>query len=441
MATLSVGDEVHVQLLGRDAAIEKDNEAAQRGIVGEVGLNELCPGISFGLGAAGIAIAGEVHEIQSIGLDAVEVNASGLAWGGAGFGEIFASDQGVNEAGFAHIGSPHHSQLREGRKLHLGWSKKSCLKGHKWLVHRKRWLTHCVRFGQEKQKYCNRPYCLVHERATTKIQGETMWMRKWLGVAVILSCAACARSNLTNPPDARPAFFSEMRYEEVASVHLRVTPQDVRGAVNLESEIWRRARETTIKQLAAQMLGRRLVVPLDTAAQKNQTAAVVTHLQDGNLMPAEEATGDVVQDFRGSLVVDLKQMPPGRVSGLETSGYMAGSLQRVYVLLPVRPMALPAYVTILKPQKVGGDNFYRVIAIGEIVELMDMVDSQGVSAALGNVEIVMADRETEVGDAAVLAMTSLTALAESPRSAENASPEVTVRPRPLPKVTEPGVKK
>ena len=104
----SIGDEVHVQRLGRDAAIEKYNEAAQCGVVGEVGLNEFGPGISLSLGAAGIAIAGEVHEIKSIGLDAVEVDASGLAWGGTGFGEIFAPGQGIDEAGFAHIGSTHH---------------------------------------------------------------------------------------------------------------------------------------------------------------------------------------------------------------------------------------------------------------------------------------------------------------------------------------------
>lgn len=268
--------------------------------------------------------------------------------------------------------------------------------------------------------------------------GESMGWRTVGIMVAMVALAACGRSAVRSMDGVSPLVAGQLRFEERASVTLRLSPQDLRGAVDQEAEIWRRARHAAVFKMATDLLVRRMVAPLP--ATTATVPDVVASTQKGRLTAErEQTTGDFVQTFRGQLTLDLTAPAVGRVVGLETRGYMAGSQQRVYATLPARPVSLPAYVAIFKPHDGAGEGMYRLGAIGEVVQLMETMD-RGRPVALGNVELLMADRETEEGDAAVLLTVAVEALEET--TAAPAPPtEVTVTPQRIPTITEPKVKK
>lgn len=233
--------------------------------------------------------------------------------------------------------------------------------------------------------------------------------------------------------------MSNLRHEEFVQVTVRVSPQELRGVVDQDAEIWRRGRQALVTKLATELLMRRMVLPIALSASTLGEAG--TYSQKGELVSAfEEATGDFVQSFQGSLVLDVGQTATGRVVGLETDGYMAGSQQRVYVALPVASLGVPAYVALFKAQPEAGEGWYRLGAIGEVTQTNEALMNGSIPAVLGNVEILMADRETAVGDLAVPLFVSVEAV-EQKLGTSAVPQEVVVRPHFMPMVTEPQIKK
>ncbi|WP_281749851.1 hypothetical protein [Thermodesulfomicrobium sp. WS] len=261
----------------------------------------------------------------------------------------------------------------------------------------------------------------------------------WCLVALLAACSSSPLQGKAVVSSASSSMESGLRHEATAQVTVRISPQELRGVVDQEAEIWRRGRQALIAKLATEFLMRRMVLPLPSSA--NTFGVMDAYTQKGAIAAVrEEATGDVVQSFQGSLTLDATQAAIGRVVGLETDGYMAGSQQRVYVALPGQSVSLPAYVAFLKEQSGAGEGWYRLGAIGELMQANEALMDGSIPAVLGNVEIIMADRETEVGDLAVLLFASVEALEQKPAAAA-ASDEVVVTPHFMPTVTEPKIKK
>ncbi len=249
---------------------------------------------------------------------------------------------------------------------------------------------------------------------------------------------ACTRSPVQTTGMPPSGMTPGLREEASASILLRLSPQDLRGAVDQEEEIWRRARQAAMFKMASDLLVRRMLVAMPSAPLRSME--VMTYTQKGRLKGEREAaTGDFVQSFRGHLQLDLSTLPLGRVVGLETRGYMVGSQQRMYATLPARPVSLPAYVAVFKPQEGVGLGMYRLGAIGEITQILDAAENN-TPVSLGNVEILVADRETEEGDLVVLLAVQLDAM-EDAVAAEASPAEVVVTPQRVPTVSEPKVKK
>ncbi|HCF06224.1 MAG TPA: hypothetical protein DEU72_08355 [Desulfomicrobiaceae bacterium] len=270
-----------------------------------------------------------------------------------------------------------------------------------------------------------------------------MRMGKILGLCLAALLAACSSAPMQGADGVSPAASSwmtpDLRHEESAQVTVRISPQELRGVVDRDAEIWRRGRQTVIAKLATDFLMRRMVLPITPSA--NTLGEMETYSQKGALTVApEEATGDFVQSFQGRLVLDVGAAAAGRVVGLETDGYMAGSQQRVYVALPVQSLGLPTYVALFKAQPEAGEGWYRLGAIGEVTQVNEAFMNGNIPAVLGNVEILMADRETEVGDVAIPLFASVEVV-EQNRGASAASDEVVVTPHFMPTVTEPKIKK
>ena len=106
--------ELQINLLGRDARVDEQEEAYQTLAARDVVLNHLLQLGRGLLAALGIAVAREVHQMP-LAVDAEMVDEHRLARRGGGHGQILSARQHIDKATLADIAAADKGIFRKGR--------------------------------------------------------------------------------------------------------------------------------------------------------------------------------------------------------------------------------------------------------------------------------------------------------------------------------------
>ena len=114
-----ISGQFHIRLLRGQAAVNKQEQGLKFPATGQVAVYKFPPFFTFALAAAGITVAGQIHQIIIQRGDPVKIEAARLARRGAYFGQFFASGQGVDQRRLAHIGTSGQGYLGQVKFFEL----------------------------------------------------------------------------------------------------------------------------------------------------------------------------------------------------------------------------------------------------------------------------------------------------------------------------------
>src|SRR5207302_6917748 len=104
---------MHLTILraGSSPHVEQDKDQPESIGALEVAAYELAPGTGYVFRNFGVAVAGEVDDIEAV-VDEIELNGLRLSGCLADAGHCLAFQNGVDEARFSDVGSTDHRELR-----------------------------------------------------------------------------------------------------------------------------------------------------------------------------------------------------------------------------------------------------------------------------------------------------------------------------------------
>jgi hypothetical protein len=103
-------------LRGRVAGVDQQEDHRQRGAIRDVAADELLPLLALRLRRLGVAVPGEVDQVEApspvaVGVDEVEVERGRLARLLAGLGDGLTPDEVVQQRGLADVRAAHDRDL------------------------------------------------------------------------------------------------------------------------------------------------------------------------------------------------------------------------------------------------------------------------------------------------------------------------------------------
>ena len=107
----------HIPVVGGGAnpavhQLDHQTEQIDVGVVGEIPVRQGGPLLLIGLGALGVAVAGQVHQEQLV-VHVVEVDSNGFTGSAADPRQRFSLEQGIDQRAFSHVGSAGEGDLRD----------------------------------------------------------------------------------------------------------------------------------------------------------------------------------------------------------------------------------------------------------------------------------------------------------------------------------------
>lgn len=238
-----------------------------------------------------------------------------------------------------------------------------------------------------------------------------------------------------------------LRVEESANVEMRFSEADLARFVDVQGEIWKAGRNAGLIKVFNQILNKDLIiVPTVGAIAPGELSG--SYRQQGALdMTGDAETGDVVQPFlvTARLVGDLSV--GGQIVSLEEGRYISGLHDISYAMLyQTVPSSVPSGVAIAEPVGELGSGFFRIIGVAVVKQLMqDTValpkQDGGATGTLCSLEIVVSDREVEVGDRVFLMDVDVAALDAAAAPLDGEPETVVVQPPQRDSVQEPKEKK
>jgi hypothetical protein len=249
-------------------------------------------------------------------------------------------------------------------------------------------------------------------------------------------------------PVSTTTTLEPLEIREMVKVDLLLSESDLGKYMDAEEGFWKEARKAGLIKLFNKILNRNIsLVPL--AGTTGIDGGYGFYSQTGVLdAQQDQETGDFAQSFVLSATFNNDLSVGGQIVSLEEGTYVAGSDQIAYAMLyQAVPQTLPAYVAIVEPIAEVGSNFYRLIGMAEVIQVTRTIfampkDQGGATGAMCSLEIVVSDREVEVGDRIFLMNLDVTALASDAIVTEDGEPEIVqVLPPHRDTVQEPKEKK
>ena len=236
---------------------------------------------------------------------------------------------------------------------------------------------------------------------------------------------------------------------EKTDVKVVLTEQEVANHEDMETAFWDRAMRKGMESLARKLLQKHILVK-GSIGQVPSPKNVYFFQKIGQVSPGKlPVTGDLTQDFSFELTFIPDWKIAGQIKKIEEDRYIAGSSDRVLmVLFDYYPLKLPAYFLIGRQTVEESNNLIRIIGFGKLTQALGPVAGVNInkkySGTLAQGQILETDQEILTGDLIFLVMVKAWAKPEAQLKKEELTTdtnEVVVEPRfveeePLPQETK-----
>ena len=259
-------------------------------------------------------------------------------------------------------------------------------------------------------------------------------------LSAVLMFSACSKEVqvVSTGGDQEPLFV-----EEQAGVELRFSQAELVRFTDVESGIWKEARNAGLVKVCNKILNRDLVI-VPAVGMTSLNGNFGEYSQSGMLVSEGDAeTGDLVQSFMisASFAGDLGQ--GGQILSLEEDRFIAGSDDIAYAMLyQAVPEKLPSHVVIAEEVEELGSSFLRVIGMAEVKQVKQGTvalpkEQGGATGTLCTLEVLVSNREVESGDRIFLMSVGVEALEPGAVMIDGVPETVVVQPPHSDSVQEP----